>query len=69
MWLLKRHQNMYVLSSEKLNPERRSKDDVNEFLEINIRHTFFDKRESKSWKQDAESGKQDTKCMRIGRRS
>ena len=28
---------------------------------------FFVKQESKTWEQDAESGKQDTNCMRMGR--
>ena len=36
----------YVLSSEKLNPERWLEDDVDQFSEINIRLTFLGKRES-----------------------
>ena len=43
----------YVLSYEKPNFERRLEDDVNQLFKINIRYTFFDKRGSKSWKQDA----------------
>ena len=62
----------YVLSSEKLNPECRLTTTWIRFptsdSDISIRHTFFGRRESKFWKQEAESGKQETNHTQIGRR-